>query len=108
MERIDIKDKEIQTLKKVIPFEIKDGEKLLTVIFVSEDQKIHYSLICKDNEKFYNLENRLYDIYPEFIEKENCYTINGNKINRFKTLKENMIEYSDIIMLTTKEIKVFK
>ena len=104
MEKINIKDAEIQTLKKIIPFEVKDGEELLTVIIVSEDQKVHYSFICKDTEKFNIIENRLYEVYPEYIEKENYFTVNGSKINRFKTLKENGIKYSDIIMLNSKEI----
>ena len=60
------KDKEIKKLNKIkeaFPFEIKDGDKLLTVIFVSGDQKIHYySFICKDSEQFSIVEKENVDI----------------------------------------------
>ena len=93
------KDKEIKKLNKAFPFEIKDGDQLLTVIFVSEDKKIHYSFICNDSEKFNNVENRLYEIYPEYEGENNTFIVRGNKIRKNRTLKENNIKYSDIIML---------
>ena len=40
------KEKEIKSLKSAFPFEIKQGEKLMSVIFISTDQKIHHSFIC--------------------------------------------------------------
>lgn len=94
------KDKEIRKLKRLkeaLPFELKEGEKLLTVIFQSLDQKVHYSLICKDSEKFNLVENRLYEVYPQYEERDNCFYVNGNKIKRGKTLKENNIKYGDMI-----------
>ena len=95
------KDKEIKKLNKIkeaFPFEIKDGDKLLTVIFVSVDEKIHYSFICKDSEQFNIVENRFYKVYPQY-EGENTFIVRGNKIRKNRTLKENNIKYSDIIML---------
>jgi hypothetical protein len=100
------KDKEIKKLNKIkeaFPFEIKDGDHLLTVIFVSGDQKIHYSFICNDSEKFNNVENRLYEIYPEYEGENNTFIVRGNKIKKYRTLKENNIKYSDIIMLIPNE-----
>ena len=77
----------------------KEGEHLLPVIFISGDQKVHYSFISKNTEYFNNVENRLYKIYPDYQEGENCFYINGNKITKSKTLEENGIKYSDIIMM---------
>ena len=71
----------------------------MTVIFTSFDQKIHYSLICKNTHIFNQLEILLYDKYPEYKETENFFIVNGIKINRFKTLEENKINNSDIILL---------
>jgi DNA repair ATPase RecN len=97
------KDKEIKKLNKAFPFEIKDGDQLLTVIFVSVDEKIHYySFICKDSEQFSIVENRLYEVYPEY-KGENTFIVRGNKIKKNRTLKENNIQYSDIIMLIPNE-----
>ena len=71
----------------------------MTIIFTSFDQKIHYSLICKNTLIFNQVEILLYDIYPEYKETENYFIINGKKINRFKTLEENEIKNSDIILI---------
>ena len=99
MEKIDIKDRELERLKKALPFDLKDGEEILPVIFISGDQKVHYSVICKNSEKFNLIENRLYDAYPQYKENENIFTVNGAKVIKSNTLKENKIKYSDIIMM---------
>ena len=93
------KEKEIKNLKSSLPFEIKQGEKLMSIIFVSVDQKIHHSFICKNTDIFINLEKSLYDIYPKFGECENYFLLNGNKINKYKSLESNNIKDSDIITL---------
>ena len=99
MKKLEIKEDEIKKLKSIIPNDLKEGEKLLPLIFVSRDQNIHYSIICKDTDKFNYIENKLYDIYPQYQENENYFTVNGYKINKTKTIQENKIKYSDIIML---------
>jgi predicted RNase H-like nuclease (RuvC/YqgF family) len=104
--QIEIKDNEINRLNKeinkyksIIPFEIKEGEELLPVIFYSTDKKLHYSFICKNTEKFGELEIRLYELYPQYEETDNCFYVNENKIKRGKTLKENNIKCGDVIMV---------
>ena len=99
MEEIKEKENEIKELKLAFPFELKKDEKLISVIFISLDQKIHYSLICKNKDKFNILENLLYEKFPEYQESENYFMANGKKINRFKTLEENKIGNSDLIHL---------
>ena len=95
-----MKDKEIKELKNKIEYNSNNINNLMTVIFYSTDQKIHYSLICKKSDKFMNIENKLYEIYPEYKECENYFMVNGQKINRFKTLEENRIRNSQVITLT--------
>ena len=101
------KDKEINKLKIKLsrfPFELKEGEKLMTVNFISADQKVqHYSLICKNTDTFNVLEKKLYEDYKEFYETENYFTFNGNKIHKLKSLDENNIRNNDIIMLNVIE-----
>ena len=96
------KDDKIEELKqKLSRYQIMldEGEKLISLIFVSVDQKIHCSIICKNNDKFNKVENELYEIYPEYSEFENYFTFNGKKINKNKTLTENGIKNNDIIIL---------
>ena len=101
------KDKEINELKIKLsrfPFELKEGEKLMTVNFISADQKVqHYSLICKNTDTFNVLEKKLYEDYKEFYETENYFTFNGKKIHKLKSLDENNIRNNDIIMLNVIE-----
>ena len=102
-EELKIKNKEIRELKEIKEinksYNLKEAEKLIPIIFISVDQKIHYAFICKNTDKFHMVETLLYDIYPEYLESENYFTVKGNKINRYKTMDQNNIKYSDIIIL---------
>jgi len=100
-EEIREKEKEIKEIKSNLPFDISKGEKLMSVIFVSDDQKIHYSIICKNTDKFNRLENILYNVeeYKSYLQSENYFLLNGKKINKYLTLEENGIKNSDIITL---------
>lgn len=96
------KDKEIKDLKSKLsryPFELMEGERLMVVIIRSNDQKIDDAFICKNTDKFRKIEEQLYDIYSEYADYEVFFTINGNKINKNKTLEENNIKNNDIIIL---------
>ena len=95
--QINNQNKEIEELKSENPYKLKKNEKLITIIFFSSDQKIHYSLICKNTQKFAFVEQELYDIFPEYKKTENIFLLNGEKINRNKTIEEINIKFSDII-----------
>ena len=97
------KEKEIKELRSKLsryPLQLDDGDKLMSLIFTSADQVIHHSVICKNNELFSKVENRLYDDgFPEYKETENFFTFNGLKINKNKTVEENNIKNSDVVIL---------
>ena len=98
-------DNEIGKLKEQLsryPLELSDGEKLISVIFTSSDENMYYSIICKNTQKFTELENKLYNDYPEYSGTYNYFMVNGNKVNKFKSLDENKIRNNDIIILTQK------
>ena len=98
---------EIGKLKEKLskyPFELSNGEKLISVIFTSSDQNMYYSIICKNTQKFIELEQKLYKDYPEYSKSENYFMINGNKVNKKKSLDENKIRNNDIIILTQNNI----
>ena len=101
------KDKVIEDLRLKLsrfPFELSEGEKLISIIFTSTDQKIHYSIICKNTDIFYNLELKLYQKYNELSELENFFTVNGRRVNKTKNLEFNKIKDNDIIILNTLDI----
>ena len=101
---IDSKNKEIEDLKfKNNPlYNIKPGEKIYAIIFISVDQKIvNYAIACKNTDIFVRLEEKLYEDYPEYKDKETYFMKNANRIKRFKSLEENNIRNNDVLMLYT-------
>ena len=71
----------------------------MTVIFSFTNKDILYSVICKNTDKFTKIENLLYDKYPECRDTQNFYTLNGQKIDKYKNLEENNIYNSAVIQL---------
>ena len=102
------KDNEIKELKLKLskfPFELNEGEELMCINFNSDDQKIkNYSIICKNSDIFNLIENKIYKDFPEFYNSENYFTVNGMKIHKNKTLKENKISNNDVIILNVLNI----
>ena len=74
-------------------------ENLFSIIFVSADQKVHYSIVCKNSDPFYKVEQKLYEEYPELKEKDLFFLNNGKSINRNKTVAENKIKNGYIITI---------
>jgi len=107
LERISKKDPQINNIIK-LEDEIKlfkkynnfsEGEKLISIKFISDEKDIDYSIVAKNTEKFSKIETLIYDKYPKYIESENNYFVGGNKINRNKTLEQNNINHDDTITL---------
>ena len=99
MEKLVEKEEALKKMKLRYPFEIAEGEKIMTVNIISVEHSITHSIICKNTHKFNYLENRLYEKYPELLESENYFIFSGNKINKYKTLEENKIKDNDIITM---------
>ena len=99
MEELQFKENEIKQLKAKFPFELNEGEKLMVIIFSSIEEDIYYPIICKNTDKFNAIEYMLYDAHPQYLERENYFTIRGEKINKSKTIEKNNIKYGDIIIL---------
>jgi len=99
LEMLDEKKKVVNVIKSYIPFDIKEGDKLMCVIFMSGDGKVHHPIICKNTQKFNEVENLLYSKFPDYKETENYFLVNGIRVNKAKTLEENKIGDEQIISL---------
>ena len=101
MEKLELKEKEIKELKSSFPFDLSQGEKLMSIIIKSIDQNILRSFICKNTDKFAKIESQLYNEFSEYLEteSENYFLVNSKKINRYKSLEENGIRNGDVILL---------
>ena len=102
------KDKEINNLKNQINNlsnnnnlgdENNKLNELISIQFKSLDESIDISFLCKKTSKFIQLEEKLYNKYPEYINYNTYFTINGVEVKRFKTIKDNNIKDSDQIMI---------
>ena len=100
---IENKDKEIEELKIKLNNtsleKINPGEKIIAVNFISADTIVNYCVPCKNIDIFVKIEEKLYDEYPEYKDKETYFICGGNKIKRFRTLEENKITNNSKIMI---------
>ena len=62
------------------------------------DQNIDLPIIIKNTEHFSKIEQILYEKNNN-MEADYYFLVNGNKINRMKTLEENKIKNNDILTL---------
>lgn len=66
-------------------------KEMVCVNFLSEDQNIRYALPCNKNNIFAEIEEKLYQQFPEYRNTNNTFIANGTPILRFKTIGENNI-----------------
>ena len=68
-----------------------DINKLIAINFILSNNKINVPVPCIDTNTFAEVEERLYQKYPEYRETNNNFLVNGKQILRFKTIKQNQI-----------------
>ena len=98
----DIEIQKLRSQKSNDYFDISSlepNDKIIGVNFVSMgiNDIGHYSLVCKTRDLFVNLEERLYNDFPQFKNYETYFEVNGKRIKRFQTLEQNKIKNKDII-----------
>ena len=99
MNKLYKKIEELEEKLKRYPIILEKNENLMSIIFQSIDQKIKYSMICKNTDTINRLEEKLYEVFPIFSETENFFLCKGKKLNKFKTFDFNNIKNGDIIIL---------
>ena len=96
------KDNKIELLKSELSkyiSKLEENEKSISIIIIIEDEKILNSIICKDTDKFKDIENKIYKKNPKYSKTNNYFILKDNRIDINKTLKENNIKDNDIIIL---------
>jgi len=82
-----------------IYYHFSSNEKLISIKFISTNQDIDFTIITKNTDEFSKIEKLLYDKYPKYKDYENYFLVNGNIINKDRTLEENKIRNNDILTL---------
>ena len=72
---------------------------IIIVHFISTDQKINCPINCLKTDTFAEVEEKLYQKYEEYRERNNNFIAKGRLILRFKKICENQIEDGDKIQL---------
>ena len=86
------------------PFTLEKNEKLISIIFSSVGQNIHYSIVCKSTDDINKLERELYREYLQFSETDNYFMCKGKLINKFHTFESNHIKNGDVILVNQRDI----
>ena len=72
---------------------------IVVVNFSSMDQKINFAIPSIGTNIFAEIEEKLYQEFPEYRETNNFFLFNGKEILRFKTINENKIKSGRPIIL---------
>ena len=103
LEALIKKDEEIENLKKKLtrfPFILEEGEKLMHINITNTDFNIqNYSIICKNTDKFNQIENKIYDEFTELKDIQTYFIFNGKVIEKYNSLEENGIVDNEVIVM---------
>ena len=68
MENFFEKEKEVKDLKIKLaryPFNLDEGEQLISIMFKTYEEDIQYSIVCKNTDSLSKIELEFYKDYPE-------------------------------------------
>ena len=98
------KKSEIKDMNKNINEKEKINNRILddpmSIRFITFDQTVDSSIICNANDKFVDVEKKLYAKYPELRNKGCYFTFKARIIKKWKTLRENQICDEDVILIS--------
>ena len=96
---INQKDEELNKLKSnnnvynnIKNKELFSLDQIISISFISTDESVYFSVPCISSNTFSEIEEKLYQKYPEYRETNNKFLVNGKEISRFKTIAQNKIE----------------
>ena len=105
---LNLKDKEIIELKNLIQTyeNLKINNKLIDINKINETQKekkndfvlnflspyFSFGISCSEDDIFAFAEEKLYQKFEELRDLDNIFLVNGRRIKRFRTIKENKLE----------------
>ena len=93
------KDKEINELKLKLPNNNINMNDIIVINFSAIDKKIACGIPCLSENTLAEVEEKFYQRFEEFRNTNNLLLFKGNKILRFKKIKENNIHNGDTIEL---------
>ena len=80
-----------------------DYDNIIVIQFTSTDQKIQRGIKCLPSHKFAEVEEKLYQIYPEYRTTNNSFVTDGRVVIKFQTIAENNIKDGQVVQLIREE-----
>ena len=77
----------------------KDTNNLVIFKFYSDNEKLKYIIICKEDLIFNQIGNQIYEMHPTYNKKGNYFVCNNSIVKEYMTLKENNIKNGNVITL---------
>ncbi len=105
-DKIKSLEKENKKLNEIIsrfPFTLKENEYILVLIIKTFDEKVIFSLISKNTDKFIKVENEFYKEYPEYREYKGNFKLHNKLIDKNKTIEDNKLKNNNIIIFENKK-----
>ena len=97
LKKLQEKEKELNILKNKFSSNSNNRNpkvnynEMMCVNFISTDQKVHFAVPCVPDNIFAEVEEKLYQEFPEYRETNNNFLANGQFVLRFKTIAQNKI-----------------
>ena len=83
--------------------ELVNFKDIIVIQFTSTDQKIQRGIKCLPSHKFVEVEEKLYQIYPEYRTTNNSFVTDGRVVIKFQTIAENNIKDGQVVQLIREE-----
>ena len=98
MDEIKQKENELKKLNFIITKFSKELNPI-NIKFKTSNSSKEYKIICYYSEIFLNVEEKLYQSFPELRKKNNLFLFNGNTIEKEKSIILNEINNSSVILI---------
>jgi hypothetical protein len=102
----ELKQDLVNLVKKLSKSENKNlnqNENIISIAFTTVGHKFILPVLCKKTDTFMYLEAKLCEEYQEYQDGKISFTVDGHKIKKIKTLSENGIKCSDVIIVHKNE-----
>ena len=74
-------------------------DEIIVIQFISGDSTVNKGIKCLPSQKFYEVEEKLYNFYPEHRKNNNNFITNGRPVIRFHTIAENNIKDGQVVQI---------
>ena len=91
--------KQNNTIELTIDTTQKGKKDIINFAIKSMDQSLNCKISCMSSDRFNKIVNAILEKKPSFIDKVGYFLCNGDKVNEYKTIKDNGIKNNYVVLL---------